>query len=201
MRATLQHTETTLKCYSIDVLKSMQVLASMKLLFLKFIFCLLLDVSLPPRPPPPSNTIFVHICFKLRLILYEFRSLQLRFYNIQSLPFPLKQTMVSYHDTTEDVTSAWFSLNTSARPSVDDNEDSVVGPILTGVVLAIIVTCTVVGNVMVLLAVFVNSHLRSTTNYFIVNLAIADLLLGTTVLPFSASLEVFKVSEYICTFK
>jgi hypothetical protein len=66
---------------------------------------------------------------------------------------------------------------------------ALVGTILTGVVL-----CTVTGNVMVLLAVFVNSHLRSTTNYFIVNLAIADLLLGTTVLPFSASLEVHKVS-------
>ena len=57
-------------------------------------------------------------------------------------------------------------------------------------VLGIMIFMTISGNVLVLLAVFVNSHLRSTTNYFIVNLACADLLLGTFVLPFSASLEV-----------
>ncbi|ESO99050.1 hypothetical protein LOTGIDRAFT_142302, partial [Lottia gigantea] len=61
-----------------------------------------------------------------------------------------------------------------------------------GIILGSIVFMTVGGNVLVLLAVFVNSHLRSTTNYFIVNLAIADLLLGTCVLPFSASLEVLN---------
>ncbi|KAL8600559.1 hypothetical protein ACOMHN_005053 [Nucella lapillus] len=70
--------------------------------------------------------------------------------------------------------------------------DDVVRAAVVGTILMVMVLGTVVGNVMVLLAVFVNSHLRSTTNYFIVNLAIADLLLGTMVLPFSASLEVFK---------
>ena len=65
-----------------------------------------------------------------------------------------------------------------------------IGMTLSGVALGTIVLMTVCGNVLVLLAVFVNSHLRSTTNFFIVNLAIADLLLGTLVLPFSASLEI-----------
>jgi hypothetical protein len=88
--------------------------------------------------------------------------------------------------------AAWNASWNVSDEGVVEVEDplfsALVGTILTGVVL-----CTVTGNVMVLLAVFVNSHLRSTTNYFIVNLAIADLLLGTTVLPFSASLEVHKV--------
>nr|KAG5699020.1 hypothetical protein BaRGS_025414 [Batillaria attramentaria] len=114
--------------------------------------------------------------------------------------------MVSYYAVPENVTRPWFWVNHTSTGSAnttgsDDgavDEEKVaavalVGPVMTGVVLSVIVLCTVVGNVMVLLAVFVNSHLRSTTNYFIVNLAIADLLLGTTVLPFSASLEVFKV--------
>lgn len=64
--------------------------------------------------------------------------------------------------------------------------------IITAILLSIIILTTIAGNILVLLAVFVNSHLRSTTNYFIVNLAIADLLLGCAVLPFSATLEVLK---------
>lgn len=64
--------------------------------------------------------------------------------------------------------------------------------VAVGMTLCFIVMMTIGGNVLVLLAVYVNSHLRSTTNYFIVNLAIADLLLGTAVLPFSASKEVVK---------
>ena len=61
--------------------------------------------------------------------------------------------------------------------------------VLMGLILGCIILATICGNVLVLLAVYVNSHLRSTTNYFIVNLAVADLLLGITVLPFSATLE------------
>lgn len=50
------------------------------------------------------------------------------------------------------------------------------------------------GNLLVIAAVFCSNKLRSVTNYFIVNLAVADLLVGLTVLPFSATWEVFKVS-------
>ncbi|XP_013419311.1 alpha-1D adrenergic receptor [Lingula anatina] len=63
---------------------------------------------------------------------------------------------------------------------------------LVGLCLCLIVTMTISGNVLVLLAVALNSHLRSATNYFIMNLALADLLLGIAVLPFSASLEILN---------
>ncbi|XP_056265591.1 alpha-1A adrenergic receptor-like [Pseudoliparis swirei] len=59
-----------------------------------------------------------------------------------------------------------------------------------GIVLASFIAFAIAGNVLVILSVVCNRHLRSPTNYFIVNLAIADLLLGTTVLPVSAMLEV-----------
>ncbi|XP_063861007.1 LOW QUALITY PROTEIN: alpha-1A adrenergic receptor-like [Scylla paramamosain] len=62
--------------------------------------------------------------------------------------------------------------------------------VVKSVILAIIVVLTIGGNVLVLLAVFMSRNLRSSTHYLIVNLAVADLLLGTTVLPFSATLEV-----------
>ena len=80
-----------------------------------------------------------------------------------------------------------FTVDSSTREPVE-----LITAVIAGVCLSFIICMTIGGNVLVLLAVFVNSHLRSTTNYFIVNLAIADLLLGTTVLPFSATLEIIK---------
>lgn len=62
--------------------------------------------------------------------------------------------------------------------------------IATGVVLFCILFMTVFGNLLVLLSVAIYKNLRHTTNYFIVNLACADLLLGLSVLPFSAMLDI-----------
>ncbi|XP_054611029.1 alpha-1A adrenergic receptor-like [Dunckerocampus dactyliophorus] len=59
-----------------------------------------------------------------------------------------------------------------------------------GMVLASFITFAIVGNLLVILSVVCNRHLRIPTNYFIINLAIADLLLSTTVLPVSATQEV-----------
>ncbi|XP_042217339.1 alpha-1A adrenergic receptor-like [Homarus americanus] len=77
----------------------------------------------------------------------------------------------------EDLASEWTT-------------NSLVEAVVKSVVLATIVMLTIGGNVLVLLAVFMSRNLRSSTHYLIVNLAVADLLLGTTVLPFSATLEV-----------
>ncbi|XP_057677282.1 alpha-1B adrenergic receptor-like isoform X2 [Corythoichthys intestinalis] len=59
-----------------------------------------------------------------------------------------------------------------------------------GMVLASFIAFAIVGNLLVILSVVCNRHLRTPTNYFIINLAIADLLLSTTVLPVSATLEI-----------
>ncbi|KAA8594803.1 alpha-1D adrenergic receptor [Etheostoma spectabile] len=59
-----------------------------------------------------------------------------------------------------------------------------------GILLAVFISVAIVGNILVILSVVCNRHLQTVTNFFIVNLAIADLLLSIIVLPFSASLEV-----------
>ncbi|XP_026469965.1 octopamine receptor Oamb-like [Ctenocephalides felis] len=60
-------------------------------------------------------------------------------------------------------------------------------------VLLTIDLLVILGNCLVIAAVFCSSKLRSVTNLFIVSLAVADLMVGIAVLPFSATWEVFKV--------
>lgn len=62
--------------------------------------------------------------------------------------------------------------------------------------LAFINVLVIVGNCLVIAAVFCSHKLRSVTNFFIVSLAVADLLVGLAVLPFSSVWEVFKVRYY-----
>uniref|UniRef100_A0A1I8F9N4 G_PROTEIN_RECEP_F1_2 domain-containing protein n=1 Tax=Macrostomum lignano TaxID=282301 RepID=A0A1I8F9N4_9PLAT len=52
--------------------------------------------------------------------------------------------------------------------------------------LALLACLTIFGNSLVILAVLRDHHLRTITNYFIVSLATADLLMGLVVVPFSA---------------
>ncbi|XP_070390943.1 alpha-1A adrenergic receptor-like isoform X3 [Dermacentor albipictus] len=68
--------------------------------------------------------------------------------------------------------------------------------LLKGCLLLAIILLAISGNLMVLLAVFLNANLRTATNCLIVNLALADLLLGASVLPFSAALEIFDKQWY-----
>ena len=89
-------------------------------------------------------------------------------------------------------------LLTSPNCTLDDsfgflcNKDSLQMTfiLLKSLALGIIILLTICGNVLVLMAVALSPNLRSSTHYLIVNLAVADLLLGTTVLPFSAVFEI-----------
>uniref|UniRef100_A0A670JG11 Alpha-1A adrenergic receptor n=1 Tax=Podarcis muralis TaxID=64176 RepID=A0A670JG11_PODMU len=62
--------------------------------------------------------------------------------------------------------------------------------ILLGVILGGLIVFGVLGNILVILSVACHKHLQSVTHYYIINLAVADLLLTSTVLPFSAIFEI-----------
>ncbi|XP_069139460.1 dopamine receptor 2-like [Argopecten irradians] len=61
---------------------------------------------------------------------------------------------------------------------------------IIGIVLSLFSVVTIVGNILVIIAVFKEMYLRTVTNYFIVSLALADLMVGGIVMPFSISMEV-----------
>ena len=61
------------------------------------------------------------------------------------------------------------------------------------VVLALLNFIVILGNILVIIAVFTTPKLRTVTNTFIVSLAVADLCVGILVLPFSNANEVLKM--------
>ncbi len=56
--------------------------------------------------------------------------------------------------------------------------------IVIGMMLAIITTVTVIGNMLVVIAVCVVKKLRQPSNYLLVSLAVADLSVAIVVMPF-----------------
>ena len=62
--------------------------------------------------------------------------------------------------------------------------------ILPTLILAILNVVVIGGNILVVAAVVTSNKLRTVTNTFIVSLAVADLLVGILVLPFSTANEV-----------
>ena len=65
------------------------------------------------------------------------------------------------------------------------------------VILGLVCFIVVIGNVLVIVSVFKEKVLQNITNYFIVSLAVADLLVAGCVMPFSVYVVVSDLYVYI----
>ncbi|XP_036400092.1 D(4) dopamine receptor-like [Megalops cyprinoides] len=87
------------------------------------------------------------------------------------------------------------SNHTIQLPDTDYNFPA----LIFGILLIIVIIC---GNVLVCLSVYMENALKTTTNYFIVSLAVADLLLAVLVLPLFVYAEfqggVWALNMVIC---
>uniref|UniRef100_G3P2H9 Dopamine receptor D4a n=1 Tax=Gasterosteus aculeatus TaxID=69293 RepID=G3P2H9_GASAC len=86
----------------------------------------------------------------------------------------------------------------TAAPGAAAGEHNVPA-LLFGVLLIVVIIC---GNLLVCLSVFTEKALKTTTNYFIVSLAVADLMLAVLVLPLFVYSEfqggVWTLSTTVC---
>ena len=57
--------------------------------------------------------------------------------------------------------------------------------------LILVIVCTAIGNLLVCLAVCWDRRLQNMTNYFLMSLAIADLLVAIVVMPFGMVVEIY----------
>ena len=73
-------------------------------------------------------------------------------------------------------------INVSA--TLDENEESK-SKVYWALVLLVLPVLAIFGNILVIVSVYREKSLQSVTNYFIVSLAFADLLVGGVVMPFA----------------
>ncbi|GFR77872.1 muscarinic acetylcholine receptor [Elysia marginata] len=97
-----------------------------------------------------------------------------------AFPMVTLASMVTRPDTRED--NSTESPGPTRPPTKED-----ASTVLKGIILYIIVLITLVGNLFVLLAVYMEKSLQTAFNFFIVNLAITDTCVAATAMSFYAT--------------
>lgn len=91
-------------------------------------------------------------------------------------------------------------LNGTAENSSSDSAEHEEGysevTILLGIIMSLLVTCIVFGNILVITAIGRFQRLQNVTNCFITSLACADLVMGLVVIPFGACYSIFNTWHF-----
>lgn len=93
-------------------------------------------------------------------------------------------------DTDEPLVNISETVSSYCSERVSEIQWNRVSTAASVTVLGLINIMVVIGNTLVIMAVFFTSKLRTVTNFFIVSLAVADLMVGIAVLPFSTAYEI-----------
>lgn len=89
----------------------------------------------------------------------------------------------------DNISSTVFPESCANCSAISSFDIDVSKSLVLGLVLMVFMIFGVMGNILVILSVACHPHLRSMAHYFVANLAVADLLLSSMVLPFSAASE------------
>lgn len=108
----------------------------------------------------------------------------------------------SYQDTPEEFPSELnltiFSYNGTENSTLSE-EYSGTGKVYWALLLIPLPLVAVIGNILVILSVYKEKSLQTVTNYFIVSLAFADLLVAAVVMPFAVYVLV-SIVKFYCMF-
>ncbi|KAF6204832.1 hypothetical protein GE061_018995 [Apolygus lucorum] len=96
---------------------------------------------------------------------------------------------IMVNDSLEANWSSWLNNSLNATLGDDEPERN-----YWALVLVLFPFLTLFGNVLVILAVYRERSLQSATNYFIVSLALADLLVAVVVMPFAVYVLVSRLA-------
>lgn len=83
------------------------------------------------------------------------------------------------------------------RCNGDTSKQELVGKNWAALLILVVVIITVTGNILVIMAVNLERKLHNATNYFLMSLAVADMLLGLLVMPVSMVTIVYGESVFI----
>lgn len=96
---------------------------------------------------------------------------------------------MSLNDTSIVTNSTLYDLSSTVSSLVTDSNVTLVNEstekVYWAIALLLLPVLTVFGNILVILSVYREKSLQTATNYFIVSLAFADLLVAITVMPFA----------------
>jgi len=101
--------------------------------------------------------------------------------------------MEDYFSTTEETNTTTECSESNERYDTPFGTTIAVTPIeaiITIIVLSVIIVFTIIGNILVILSVFTYRPLRSVQNFFIISLAVADLMVAILVLPLNVASSV-----------
>ena len=102
----------------------------------------------------------------------------------------IKPEVVNIMTLGDNLTRFSWNISEDVAKRINESEEtSLERLIIVASVLCVIDVCAALGNILVVLSVFTCKRLRTITNYYVVSLALADLMVATMVMPLAIVVE------------